>query len=88
MTAPAPWTQEHLAGSAEAQGSSSSADAPSERADCCSARALFRVVLAPTPNRSRGGELLLCGHHLRVQHAALVAARATIFDAIGLSLVE
>jgi len=83
MTAPAPWTQDSAAGSAEAQSTTSLTDASFERADCCGARALFRVVLASTSKGSRGRELLLCGHHLRRQHAALVAAHAAVFDAVG-----
>lgn len=48
------------------------------RADCCSARATFRVVLPATATRPEPAELLLCGHHLRISRAALDAQHATV----------
>lgn len=52
----------------------------STRADCCSARATYRVVLPATPDRDRPAELLLCGHHLRASRAALEARGAQVHD--------
>jgi hypothetical protein len=50
----------------------------SAQADCCSARATYRVVLPATPERSEPAELLLCGHHLRASRSALEARHAQI----------
>ena len=50
------------------------------RADCCSARATYRVVLPATATRPRPAELLLCGHHLRLSRTTLDAQHATVHD--------
>ena len=51
------------------------------RADCCTAAAAYRVVLPVTPLRDRPAELLLCGHHLRDHVRQLRDKCAAIFDA-------
>jgi hypothetical protein len=51
------------------------------RADCCTAAAAYRVVLPVTPTRDRPAELLLCGHHLRDHARELRDKCAAIFDA-------
>jgi hypothetical protein len=48
------------------------------RADCCSARATYRIVLPATHDRVESAELLLCGHHLRASRAALEARNADV----------
>ena len=50
------------------------------RADCCSARAGYRVILPATGERPEPAELLLCGHHLRVSQASLEARKATVLE--------
>jgi hypothetical protein len=50
----------------------------STRADCCSARATYRVVLPVSAERDKPAELLLCGHHLRASRSALQARGAAI----------
>jgi hypothetical protein len=47
-----------------------------EYADCCSAKAIVRVVMPPRRSRPRSTDLLLCGHHYRVSRQALAAASA------------
>jgi hypothetical protein len=51
---------------------------PGDRACCCVARAMVRVVMPPAEGRSHETELLLCGHHYRVSRAALAAAHARV----------
>lgn len=52
-----------------------------QRADCCVAAAVYRVVLPVTERRARPTELLLCAHHYRSARATLSEGRAAIFDA-------
>jgi hypothetical protein len=51
------------------------ADFTTQRADCCSSRAAYRVLLA-------GGhdELLFCGHHFRVARSGLYESAARAYD--------
>jgi hypothetical protein len=49
-----------------------------DRACCCSARAMVQVIMPPSPPRPHTTELLLCGHHYRVSRQALAAAGATV----------
>lgn len=51
------------------------------QADCCVARAAFRVVLAPTVARAAEAELLLCAHHYRASAAVLRDRGARVYDA-------
>jgi hypothetical protein len=54
-----------------------------DRADCCSAQPLFRVVMAATADRPHPAELLMCGHHLRASQGALLTRGVSIYDAQG-----
>jgi len=51
---------------------------PADRACCCPANAVVRVILPPTVARPRETDLLLCGHHYRAARRALAAAHATV----------
>ena len=52
-----------------------------QQADCCVARAAYRIVLPAGQSRPRPTELLLCGHHFRASQDSLCRAGATAFDA-------
>ena len=45
-----------------------------DRACCCSARPVVRVLMPATPSRPYRVELLLCGHHFRLSQWTLAAA--------------
>jgi hypothetical protein len=49
-----------------------------DRACCCPAQPVVRVIMPPNPQRPHSVDLLLCGHHYRVSCQALTAARARI----------
>ena len=51
------------------------------QADCCCARAVYRVLLPASPGREHRAELLFCAHHFRASRAGLQRANATAFDA-------
>jgi hypothetical protein len=51
-----------------------------DRACCCPAQAMVRVILPPTAARPHETELLLCGHHYRVARHALTAAHAVVCE--------
>lgn len=51
-----------------------------DRACCCPARPVVRVVMPPSPTRNHETDLLLCGHHYRASCAALFAADAAIHE--------
>jgi len=51
-----------------------------DRACCCPARPVVRVLIPPAATRPRSVDLLLCGHHYRASGAALAAAGAVIMD--------
>ena len=51
-----------------------------DRACCCPARPVVRVLIRPAPARPHSVDLLLCGHHYRASGAALAAAGAVIMD--------
>jgi hypothetical protein len=51
-----------------------------DRACCCPARPVVRVLIPPAPARPHSVDLLLCGHHCRASGAALAAAGAVIMD--------
>jgi hypothetical protein len=57
-----------------------------DRADCCPARPVVTVVLAPSPGRPAPADLRLCGHHYRASCAALRAAGAAVYDAGGMRI--
>ena len=54
-----------------------------DRACCCPARPVVRVIMPPAPGRSHAVDLLLCGHHYRVSRRALEAAGVTIYELPG-----
>jgi hypothetical protein len=58
-----------------------------ERACCCPARPVVRVVMPATASRPEPVDLLLCGHHYRASRAALRAAGAAVYDEHGM-LIE
>ena len=54
-----------------------------DRACCCPARPLVRVMMPATATRPQPVDLLLCGHHYRASQAALRAAGAAAYDERG-----
>jgi len=54
-----------------------------DRACCCPAQPVVRVIMPPTARRPHSVDLLLCGHHYRVSRQALAAAEARIEDLPG-----
>jgi hypothetical protein len=54
--------------------------AVADRACCCPARPLVRVLIPPAPARPHSVDLLLCGHHYRACRAGLTAAHAVVID--------
>jgi hypothetical protein len=54
-----------------------------DRACCCPAQPVVRVIMPPTGTRRHSVDLLLCGHHYRVSRLALTAARARIENLPG-----
>jgi len=51
-----------------------------DRACCCPARPVVRVLIPPASARPHSVDLLLCGHHYRTSCVALAAAGAVIMD--------
>ena len=51
-----------------------------DRACCCPARPVVRVLIPPGSARPHSVDLLLCGHHYRTSVAALAAAGAVILN--------
>ena len=54
-----------------------------EKACCCPSRPMVRVLMPATQSRPYRVDLLLCGHHFRVNESALRAAGAVAYDATG-----
>ena len=54
-----------------------------DRACCCPAYPVVRVVMPPTAERRYSVDLLLCGHHYRVSRQALATAGGRIEDLPG-----
>jgi hypothetical protein len=54
-----------------------------ERACCCPARPVVRVVMPATASRREPVDLLLCGHHYQAGRCALLAAGAAVYDERG-----
>jgi hypothetical protein len=54
-----------------------------DRACCCPARPVVTVIMPPAPGRPHPVDLLLCGHHFRVNRAALTASGAAVYDDRG-----
>ena len=64
----------------EDQAAWSRPHAPGDRACCCPARPVVRVLIPPASARPHSVDLLLCGHHYRTSCAALAAAGAVIIN--------
>ncbi len=62
---------------------SGSATGPEDRACCCPAYPVVRVIMPPSPERRHSVDLLLCGHHYRVSRRALTAAQVRIENLPG-----
>jgi len=56
---------------------------PADRACCCQAEPVVRIVLPPTPARRHNTDLLLCAHHYRTARAALAVAEVAICELPG-----
>jgi hypothetical protein len=56
---------------------------PADRACCCPAKAMVRVIMPPTQARPHETDLLLCGHHYRVSRQSLAAAGARVRELPG-----
>lgn len=54
-----------------------------DRACCCPARPVVKILIPPSPGRPHAADLLLCGHHYRVSRAALARAGAVVLDQTG-----
>jgi len=54
-----------------------------ERACCCPARPVVRVIMPATVTHPDPVDLLLCGHHYRTAQEALRAAGAAVYDEKG-----
>jgi hypothetical protein len=62
------------------------ADSPARREDracCCPAQPVVRVIMPPAAGRPHSADLLLCGHHYRVSRRALAAAGALVLSLPG-----
>lgn len=57
---------------------------PGNRACCCPAKAVVRIVMPPSPARPHPTDLLLCAHHYRVSRRALADAEAAICELPGI----
>ena len=62
---------------------SGSAAGYEDRACCCPAHPVVRVIMPPTPERRHSVDLLLCGHHYRISRQALATARARVENLPG-----
>ena len=54
-----------------------------DRACCCPAKALVRVLMPTSAARPHETELLLCGHHYLASRQALAVARARVRELPG-----
>jgi hypothetical protein len=54
-----------------------------ERACCCTAQPMVKVLMPPVRPGGEPVDLLLCGHHYRESKSALLTAGATAFDKDG-----
>jgi hypothetical protein len=59
-----------------------------ERACCCPARPVVRVMMSATATRPEPVDLLLCGHHYRASQAALRAVGAVVYDQKGTLIMD
>lgn len=58
-----------------------------ERACCCGAGPMVKVLMPPARPGGEPVDLLLCGHHFRASKNALLAAGAAAFDKDGALLM-
>lgn len=56
-----------------------------DRACCCPAWPVVRVIMPVTASRSHEADLLLCAHHYRVSRQALDTAGAVVIELPGRS---
>ncbi len=54
-----------------------------DRACCCPARPVVRVVMSASRSRPEPVDLLLCGHHYWVSRAALQTAGTAVYNRQG-----
>jgi hypothetical protein len=59
------------------------AQAGSDRACCCPAKAVVEVIMPATEARPYETDLRLCGHHFRASRRALTDARAVVVELPG-----
>ncbi len=65
-----------------------------DRACCCPAQPVVRVIMPPAAGRPHSVDLLLCGHHYRVSRKTLAKAGASVIylpgkaDAAEAALLE
>ena len=59
-----------------------------ERACCCPARPVVRVMMPATATRPEPVGRLLCGHHYRASQGALRAAGAVAYDQKGTLIMD
>ena len=57
---------------------------PAHRACCCSAEAVVRIVMPPSPTRPQTTDLLLCAYHYRISRHTVIAAEAAICELPGI----
>ncbi len=57
---------------------------PADRACCCPAEPVIRIVLSPGPTRPQTTDLLLCARHYRLSRRAFIAAEAAICELPGI----
>jgi hypothetical protein len=60
---------------------------PTQRACCCPAAPVVRVIIPAGADRDHTVDLFLCGHHYRVCRESLTAASAGVYDAAGAPLL-
>ena len=54
-----------------------------DRACCCPARPVVKVLIPPGFARPHSADLLLCGHHYLASRGALAAIGAAVIDETG-----
>ena len=80
------WFRRHHGAAAGKDEMPSECAAPfsvTDQAGCCPARPVVMVILPATSTSPFPADLLLCGHHFRVNESALRAAGAVAYDATG-----
>ena len=57
---------------------------PADRACCCPAEPVVRVVMPPGPTRAQTTDLLLCARHYRISRHTFIAAEAASCELPGI----